>query len=113
VFLLEIDLHALEAELVGGDDIIDDDSVRHVLEELCGIELVVGTGGGNDLGLFLDGKVFVRVGGIDVLGVQVQDLVVGDDPGVGKVVNAGQSLLGHGQRGGEHLRVEWSSSWGC
>ena len=41
--LLEIDLHALEAELVGGDNIVDDYSVRHVLEDLCGVELVVET----------------------------------------------------------------------
>jgi hypothetical protein len=104
VFLFEIDLHALEAELVGGDNIVDDNPLRHVPKELGGIELVVGSGGGNDLGLFLDGKVLVGVGGINVLGVQIKNLVVRDDTGVGEVVDAGQSLLGHGHRGGEHLR---------
>ena len=101
--LFEVDLHALEAELIGGDDIVDDDSLGHVPEELGGVELVVGSGCRNDLGLFLNGKVLVRVGGINVLFVEVQNLVVRNDPGVGKVVDARESLLGHGQGGREHL----------
>ena len=103
VLLFEVHLHALEAKLVGGNNIVDDNSFRHVLEELGGVELVVGSGGGNDLGLFLDGEILVFVGGIDVLCVQIQDLVVRNDTGVGKVVDTLEALLGHGQGGGEHL----------
>lgn len=101
--LFEVDLHALEAKLVSCDNVVDDNSFWHVSEELGGIELVVGSGGGENLGLFLEGEILVRVGGINVLCVKVQDLVVGNDTGVGEVVDTSESLLGHGQRGGEHL----------
>jgi len=103
VLLFEIDLHALEAEFVRRDDVVDDDSLGHFPEELSGIELVVRSGSGNDLGLILDGKVLVGVGRVDVFGIQIQDLVVGNNTGVGKVVDSGQTLLGHSQRCWEHF----------
>mmetsp|Transcript_21054 Transcript_21054/g.49952 ORF Transcript_21054/g.49952 Transcript_21054/m.49952 type:complete len:376 (-) Transcript_21054:59-1186(-) len=106
VLLLEVDLHALEAELVGGDDVVDDDPLGHVPQQLGRVELVVGSRSRDDLGLVFDCEVLVGVGRVDVLRVQVEDLVVRDDPGVGEVVDPRESLLGHGERRREHLRED-------
>lgn len=77
-------------------NLVNDDSFGHVTQKLGGVEFVVGSWGLDDLGLFLDSKVFVRVGGVDVLCVQIQDFIVGNNARVGKVVYAGQTSLGHG-----------------
>ena len=105
VLLFEVDLHALEAKFVGGLDIVNDDTIGHVSKKLGGVEFVVGSWCLDDLGLFLFGKVRVGVGGVDVLCVEIQNLVVGDDTGVGKVVDTGESLLGHGQGSRKHLGI--------
>ena len=96
IFLFKIDLHTLKAQIVGGVNVIDDNSLGHVPHQFGGVEFIVGSWRLDDLGLFLFGKVLVGIGWVDVLLVQIQDLVVGNDTGVGKVVDSSQSCLGHG-----------------
>ena len=101
--LCEVLLHPLKAQVIGSVDFINHDSLRHVSHELGSVKLIVGTGSFENLGLLLDGEIFVGVGWVDVLLVQVQDLIMGNDTWVGKVVNTSQSFLGHCQRRREHL----------
>ena len=67
---------------------------------LGGIQFVVGPSRLNDLTLLLQRKVHVFVSWVDVFGVLIQTLVVGDDSRVAKVVHPHQSFLGHGEARG-------------
>jgi hypothetical protein len=99
----QIHLHPLEAQIVGLVNFVDFDALRHVSKKLRRVKFIVGSRCFDDHGLFLNSKVFVRVRRVNVLDVQIQDLVVRNDSWVGKVVDTGQSLLGHAQRERKHF----------
>ena len=101
--LFEIDLHSLEALFEGGLDIVDFHSFRHVAKKFGSIELVVRTVSLENLGLFLQGEVLVFERRVNVFFVKIQHFVVGNDPGVGEVVDSSESLLRHGEGGREHF----------
>jgi len=111
VLFLEILLHALEAELVSLVNFVNDDTLRHVAQEFGGIEFVVGPWSLDDLGLLLDGEIFVSICRVNVLFVQLQDFVVRNDTGIGKVVDSRQPCLCHCQRRWKHFRQYGHGVW--
>ena len=84
-------------------DFVDHNSFRHIPQKFGRVQFVVGSVRLDDLGLIFQRKVGVMVGGIDVLDVEIENLVVRNDARVGKIVYSRQPLLGHCQRCGEHL----------
>ena len=99
----EIYLHALKAQFEGSLNVIDNDIVRDIAHQFRGIQFIVGTIGLEDFGLFLEGKVGIFKGRVNVLFEKIQDFIVGNNSGIGKVVNARQSLVRHGQGRGQHF----------
>lgn len=92
-------------------DIVDLDSLWHVTNQLGGIKFVVRSRSLDDLGLFLNSEILVGVSWVNVLRVQVEDLVVGDDTRVGEVVDTGQTLLSHTQRKWQHFGQNGHGVW--
>lgn len=109
--LCEINLHSLKAQVVRLVDFIDFNSLGHVTHEFGGVEFIVGAGSLDDFGLFLNGKIFVGISGVNVFLVQIQHLVVGNDSRIGKVVYTSQSALGHGERSWKHFSQDSHRVW--
>ena len=103
VLLRQVLLHSLEAKIASCLDIIDHNTLGHIAHQLGGVQLIVGTARLDYLGLLLNREVGVSVGRVNVLLVQIQNLIVRDNAGVGEVVHTGETLLRHGERCGEHL----------
>ncbi len=76
----------------------------HIPHKFGGIQFIIRASRLEDLALLLQCKVLVGVGRVNVFGVQIQAFVMGNDTGVAKVVNAGQSLGSHGKTCREHFR---------
>lgn len=87
-------------------DLVDNDSFGHVPHELSRVQFIIGTWCLDNLGLFFNCKVLVSVGWINVFDVQIQDLVVGNNTWVGKVVDSCQPFFCHSQGCGEHFRED-------
>mmetsp|Transcript_2287 Transcript_2287/g.3307 ORF Transcript_2287/g.3307 Transcript_2287/m.3307 type:complete len:324 (-) Transcript_2287:93-1064(-) len=99
----KIDLHSLETQINGGLNVVNLDSFRHITHKLRCVEFIVGSSSLDDLGLFLNSKVGVVVGWINVLCVKIQDFVVRNNTRIGEIVNSGECRLCHGKRGGKHF----------
>ena len=99
----KVHLHSLETQINSSLDIINHNSLWHIAPKLGCIQFIIGSSSLDYLRLFLDSKVLVSVGRINVLLVKVQTFIVRNYTRIGKVVETTKVSLGHGKGCGKHL----------
>jgi hypothetical protein len=107
----KIDLHALKAQIKCRLNVINDNALGHIPQQLGTVQFIIRTRRLENLILLFEGKVGVRKAGVNVLFEQVQHLIVRNDTRIGKVVDTGQPLLGHGQRRRQHFSQNGHGVW--